>query len=262
MYGKEWGGGIRRGGILQAIQSGGIEMERAISGASNEQILQLLQKYKPGSSEYKKIVANMSASQFDSAMKAKVEELDDTAKAELSKLRKEAVINSVTKSEREKNDALPESDRKDVAEIMSLSIKNASDAQLKVLGTDEIAKNAAYLKQSQIDSIMKSNDYTESEKDIIRKNREDRLWDLFVNSPDLPFKGKKDGEIAKLPEKILKELDAARYLTTGSLKKMMDDDTVTEEVRKTIKANLQMNRAGVTNKVDPGFWDTPLGKNF
>lgn len=262
LYGKPGIGGRREGGIVQALKKGGVDMEKAVSGASNEQLLELLGKYKPESAEYRNIVASMSSGQYEAAMKAKAEDLDDSAKGTLAKLRRETVEQAVIKAETEKDSGLPEAGRRDKNQLMADSIKGASDAQLRVLGAGEIAKHAAYLKQSQIDSIMKGNDYTETEKDTIRKKRESQLLALFKTSSELPFKGKKDGEIAKLPEKILIDIDAARHLTTGSLKKMLDDDTVTEEVRSEIKKNLLTPVAGVENKVSNDFWETPLGKNF
>lgn len=244
--------GAREGGLTNAIKVGAasnpesderIAMEKAITGASSEQLIEMLGKHKLGSVEYENIIQHMSASQFEAVMKAKADELDDGAKAEIGKKRNEFVTAAVTTAG---------------------GISKASDSQLKVLGAKEIEKNAADLKQSQFDAIVKAEnkDYTETEKDRIRKARENQLWDRFISSPNLVFDGKKDGEIAKLPEKVLTHIDSARYITQGALKKMLDDDTVTPSVRSTIKQNLQTRRAGITNKVSDDFWDTPLGKNF
>ncbi len=197
----------------------------------------------------------MSSGQFEAAMKAKPEELDDSAKDKLAQRRAEFVKQAIVSDENATDAAA-------VSAGMTANIKNASDAQLKVLGTDEVVKYAGSLKQSQFDDIMKSKDYTETEKKNIKQAREKQLWDSFVTSSELPFKGRKDGEIAKLPTDILTHIDAAQHLTPGSLKKMLDDDTVTSEVRKKIKDNVNTTRASGNNQAARDFFETPLGKQF
>lgn len=221
-----------------------IKMERAISGASNEHILELLKDNKPDSQTYKAIVANMSSGQFEAAMKAKTDELNDADKEALNNARKRAITETLTASEREKDRKAKEADpsfteRKE-SELMRVSIKNASDAQLKVLGTAQLKEHAAMLKQSQFDDIMKSKDYTESEKAQIRTAREDKLKSLFDSDKDRAemFKGLQDKDIASLPKDILKDTRAIPFITGGALKKMAEDDKITEQDRIMIKDQL------------------------
>lgn len=211
------GASKERRGIIQNVATGGIDMEKAISGASNEQILELLGQNPPGTDMYKKLVENMSASQFEAAMKAKPEEMDDGAKAKLSAARKSAVEQYLNKQ----------------GGSLAQNIKNASDAQLKVIGAEDIEKHAADLKQSQFDDIMKSKDFTETEKSQIKKAREDELFNRFDTGTVNIFAGLQDKDIASLPKKILLDSQGRQlpYLSGGALRKIAEDDKLTESER-------------------------------
>src|SRR3989344_7240259 len=112
------------------VRASNVAMERAVVGASNDQIVELLGEHKAGSKEYETIVRNMSASQFDAAMKAKPEELDDSAKDQMAKRRAEFVKQAIVSDEKATDAAA-------VNAGMTANIKNVSDAKLKVLGTEE-----------------------------------------------------------------------------------------------------------------------------
>lgn len=221
--------GARKGGLTNLIQVGAVSnagsderiaMEKAISGASNEQLIEMLGKHKPGSVEYENIVEHMSASQFESVMKAKADELDDNAKDEIGKKRTEYVKAAVTAAG---------------------GISKASDAQLKVLGSKEIADKAADIKQSQFDDIMKSKDYTETEKANIRTARETELINRFTTNPAGFFTGRKDKEVSKLPKVILTDPNAAPHLTGAALKQILNEDTLEPNERATIRTNIANN---------------------
>jgi len=216
--------GTRSGGVVGAINSGtSIEMEKAITGMNNDQLIKMLQDNDKGSTEYNKIIENMSASQYDAVMKAKAEELDDSAKADIKGGRQKAVV-----------DALGGSGS------LRANIKNASNHQLKVLGADEIAKHAGTLKQSQFEEIMKpsNSDYTESEKKKIADKRKDQQEAEFNTDAASFFAKRKDKEIAKLPDTILTKDGAAPHLTRASLKQMIQEDSLTKADRDTIKSNI------------------------
>ncbi len=236
------GKGKDRQGIVQNIAAGGIDMEKAISGASNEQILELLGQYKPGTDEYTKLVANMSASQYEAVMKAKPEEMDDGAKAKLSAQRKTAVETYLNKN----------------GGSLVQNIKNASDAQLKVIGAEDIAKHAADLKQSQFDDIMKSKEYTETEKSNIRTARETELDNRFQLNPATFFTGRKDKDVAKLPKKILVDSKAAPYITGAALKQILHEDTLEPADRVTVRANVTATGNAAAKK----WLITPEGRLF
>lgn len=213
--------GRRTGGLSQAIVAGAaapagsqarIDMERKITGASNEQIIEMLGKNKPDSETYKKIVEHMSAPQFEAVMKAKPEELDDGAKVTLANGRRTSVQAAVSTAG---------------------GINKASDAQLKVLGAAEIQTKAADLKQSQFDDIMKSKDYTETERNNIKEAREAELLVRFENDPPSVFTNLQDKDIASLPKTILLD-DQGRhlpYLSGGALRKIAEDDKLNEGER-------------------------------
>lgn len=232
-------------GISASIKSGlnpaaddttRVAMERKVAGASNEQVMELLDEYKVGSPEYSALVATMTDSQFESAMKSKAEELDDKAKADLGKKRNEVVVTSLTAAERKKDaDEIAAGTRateRTSQELMSSSIKNAKEAQLRVLGAEEIVKHAADLKQSQFDDIMKSKDYTPTEQNRIKEAREGELWKRFDTGTNI-FAGLQDKDIASLPKKILLD-DQGRqlpYLTGGALRKIAEDDKLNQADR-------------------------------
>src|SRR5690606_179873 len=144
-----------------------------------------------------RLVENMSASQFDAVMKAKPEDLDDKAKSEIERKRKDSIVRSLGGEK--------------------LDIKKSSEAQLKVLGSADVVNHAADLKQSQFDDIMKSKDYTETEKQNIKGAREKGLRDRFKDPEqrEALFRGQQDKDIASLPKDILIDEAAAKYLTGG-----------------------------------------------
>jgi hypothetical protein len=71
-----------------------IAMESAIAGANSEQISKLLGKYKSGT-ERDTLIANMSASQYDSVMKAKEEDFNDEDKDAIAKVRSAAITQTL-----------------------------------------------------------------------------------------------------------------------------------------------------------------------
>lgn len=71
-----------------------IAMESAIAGANSEQISKLLGKYKSGT-ERDTLIANMSASQYESVMKAKEEDFNDEDKEAIAKIRSAAITQTL-----------------------------------------------------------------------------------------------------------------------------------------------------------------------
>lgn len=245
----------RTGGLVSAISTGikapkgpegdeaRINMERAVSGSSNEQVMELIHAFKPGTSEYAALVGTMSASQFDSAMKAKSDELDDKAKSDLSNARTLATQNVLREAAVDKAKAKDKASTLKAEDdaAMQEGIKEAKDYQLKALGVKTLIKNAAYLKQSQFDEIMKSKDYTPTEQRQIKEAREEGLKTRFNESKksrDDLFKGMQDKDIASLPKDILLDLEEKRsveYLTGGALKKIAEDDKLAESDREELR---------------------------
>lgn len=229
------------------------KMERAIATASNEQIIELLGEHKKGSPEYDALVRNMTAGQFDAAMKAKPDELNDTAKRDLNDARTIATQDVLRKAavdkalEKDKNSTL----KADSPEAMQEGIKDAKDFQLKALGVDILAKNAAYLKQSQFEDIMKSKDYTPTEQERIKKAREKGLQERFNDDKEREkmFKGLQDKDIASLPKDILLDDNgrSVKFLTGGALRKIAEDDKLAEADREELRDTIR-HRDGIDAK--------------
>ena len=240
---------ISAGGSPAATRDQIIKMEEAITGASNDQLIEMLGKHKEDSIEYKKIVENMSASQFDAVMKAKPEELDDKAKEKLAEKRGAHVTAAVTGTG-------------------GIGIKNADESQLKMLGEEAITNNILELKQSQFDKIMDSKDYTATQKDRFKKARKDGLINEFgtgvtgtgvaEGSKAATFfatYGGNDKAVAKLPEEILKSPEAAEHLRSSALRQMLHDG-LDVNTRALIRANISRS-----SNADAKKWLTPAGRN-
>lgn len=261
----------RKGGIAAAVTSGmtakpgddsRIEMEKAVTGASNEQVLELLKQHKPESTEYKAVVATISAAQFDSAMKSKAEEFDDAAKEALGGERKRAVEQAVRQTAIEKvrvENKDPEIKLED-RKVMKSGIRNASEAQLKVLGLDVLKEHAVDLKQGQFDDIMKSKDYTETEKAQIKAAREQQMKEMFDTEEGRKelFKGLQDKDIASLPKDIILDERSIEYISGGALRKMAEDDKITDDERGKLKDNIRKHAKRKDSAVQ--YLRTPQGQ--
>ncbi|OGG85565.1 hypothetical protein A2392_02205 [Candidatus Kaiserbacteria bacterium RIFOXYB1_FULL_46_14] len=284
LYGKQVKGaapGTFRGGVIQAISAGTtgsptddqkIAMERSISGLNNEQLIEMLGEHKTGTTEYAAIVKNMSDSQYETAMKAKPEELDDNLKDQLTKDKQAAIKQSGFEAEMKKDEdaraeafrsgATPEPSRSDEKKIAD-AFKGYSDAKLKILGADEIVTHAIDLKQSQFDDIMKNKDYTDTERGRIKTAREDGLWNLFnkdATSRSGLFKSLQDKDIANLPKKIITDDRAALYLTGGALKKIADDEKLNEGDREKVKIEIKKNELSGSKPTAVKYLKSPQGQ--
>lgn len=249
IYGDKKSG---RGGIVGAIQAGHgsndpdklAAMERAIAGATNEQIAEILSKHKPGSKEYEAAVQHMTASQFDHVYnKTKPEELDDNAKAEIAKKYHDNVKAAV-----------------------GTKIATANAEQLRILGATEIAARAADLKQSQFEKIMDDKQYTPTEKKQISDARKEQQKDRFKNNPASVFfeadgKRKKGKDVAKLPvEEILNTDEAVPHLVTDDLRSMTDEQ-IDPTIRMQIATKIIANKDAKPDTVD-FLKNNPKGREF
>lgn len=247
-------------------------LEGTISGATTEQLHDMLKGKSPGNAQYDAIVRNMSASQFDSLMKLKPEEMDDGAKAELKKARGRAIQTTLQNNARAAataaNAPIPATQQGDESALRQ-GISKASTAQLEVLGVDVLEKNALSLSSSQMDDIKKSTKFTESQVARIRTARENALVTEYQSNPTAIF-ARKEAEIAKLPVKILEDGGATPYFTGEVLRRMQDDGDVLPAVRAKIKANI-LNLAtavppgtqgGPTQSAFDYLTANPRGKNF
>ena len=218
-----------------------VAMERSITGASSEQLLEILGGKKPGDAQYDAIVENMSASQFDALMKTKPEDLDDAAKATLASARTTAVRKTIeTNARKVANAATPGSgDAFTPEQALAAGIKEASAAQLKLLGATTIAQpdNVIALKQSQIDDILKDGSpFTESEKSAIHTARENALITKFNANPAGFFSGMRNDDIAKLPKQILLTPASIAQMKPGMLAALQNKlgDTDRDSIRNQI----------------------------
>lgn len=239
-----------------------IDMERKIAGASTDQLVGILQDNKPTSNEYKAVIRNMSASQFDAVMKSKPEDLDDNAKAAIAKARHEAIRGIVMQTGKDaKNAAAPVGTRPgDILsekEALREGIKKASAAQLKVLGSQTIIDNAADLSQSQIDDIKKS-DFTETEKARILETRDRELINRFQAQPAGFFSKMREADVAELPKAILTDSYAVPEFTPGILSAIRPKLNPTE--RKKIRTEIEAG-AG-TRAAEDWLEKSPRGMEF
>lgn len=206
-----------------------IAMERAIAGASTEQLADMLKGKRPGNAQYDAIVRYMSGTQFDALMRATPEQVDDRAKATLAGARGTAVQDTLRQNVLRTTPGLTP------ATALQQGIRAASAAQLKALGSAVIIAHAADLRYTQFDDIMKSNDYTDTEKDNIRQTRENDLLARFTAAPAGFLAGlRNDTEVANLPRTILIQPAAIAQVTPGMLAKMQD--TLNQTDRATIRA--------------------------
>jgi hypothetical protein len=84
-------------------------------------------------------------------------------------------------------------------------------------------------------------DLTVTEKDLLKQKRKDSLSTEFDsgNAAGRLFKRiSNDTERAKLPDTILTHADAAQYLNTNVLAKIVDNDSINETHRRQIKQNV------------------------
>lgn len=270
-------------GINTAIKgTDQIAKERAITGANNEQIIELLGQHKSGSTEYESIVKHMSSGQFDAVMKAKPEELNDTDKVNIAntknlstqKVLQEAALKKAKEAENYAGPKdLTSADAEQKNELLKTGIRDASEAQLKILGAEQIVSHAGNLKQSQFDDIIKSKDYTETEKENIKGAREKQQKDAFDKNPEAfiqPLKGK---DIAKLPKGILTDNKAIPHLNSDAISSIVDEQTLTPKERVVVAQNIvngvmSVDRAGNTTmlKGNQGAIDflrnNPKGRHF
>jgi hypothetical protein len=238
-----------------------IEMERAVAGASTDQLLQILGDKDKNDPTYAAAVAAMSAGQFDNVMKAKDEDFNDVQKARLGAARSAATTEALKKAAHKANTG----EKFDDATAFTKGIGKASAAQLKALGADTLITNAGYLSTSQIDDLKKSSDYTETEKARILESYESKLFDRFDAAPAEVLGNMKDQDIAKLPKKILKSEKATPYLTGRVLQKIVNDGTLAADDRKDIAQRIKELADAGSNEVNQtavAFLETPAGELF
>lgn len=261
----------RSGGLVQKINAGvgaesgaagdaaRIEMERAVAGASTDQLLSVLKNKKPTDPEYQAVVAAMSSGQADSILKAKAEEFDDDQKATFAARRSTAINDALKKAaQKAHQDKNPNANPLSDEEALKQGLASASKEQLKALGAETLVTNAGSLTSSQIDDIKKSSDYTETEKGRILGAHKRQVIDQFNSNPSSVFKNKKDKDVAKLPREVLVHPDTAHHITGNALKKIVDEDTLSAEDRATLRKNIEGARNN-TQKTAVEYLKSPRG---
>ncbi len=222
-----------------------VKMERAVSSASNDQVLKLVKdELKEDSPEYKAVVANMTPSQFDGLMKLKQDELDDAKKSKLGASRASAVQNRLIANVTGANsieDVIGKADGKD----------------LDALSYDTVYENAPLLTTKQIDDMSK---LTTTSKSRLKEKRKQDLLSQFAlpGGPQAIFTHFKESEIAKLPDGILTSPKAVPFLSSNVLSKILDNDGITPIHRATIRNNITAQGSNALNV----FFNTPRGNQF
>jgi len=241
---------IVEGSVPGASSTNVIAAERAILDSSSDQLTKLLSKHKPGSSEYKSIVKNLSASQFNALMNAKPEDFDETQKENLAKERRNAVENTLTQIQGSAN-----------RQQLSDAIKKASVAQLEQLGSETLIQNAVGLSSDQMEQIKKSNKFTETEYQRIADEREMGLNRIFASNPAGVLGGKKGKEIAKLPKNILLNINATPFITGDALKSILEEQTLHPQERQQLVNNMLSSQGTITSSAS-NYLGSPHGQNF
>lgn len=260
-----------------------INMERAVAGASTEQLLKAIGDTKSGTEEYNAIVGAMSASQFDAVIKAKEEDLNDADKAKIAEARNKIINNTLVakgagiESNSAKQDALinglseSEAARIERQTALNTGLRKATIDDLKVLGSGTLSdpKYAGGLSFSQIDEIKKSG-FTQTEKDRILEAHKSALqaeYNGILRDEDRKkfFSRFKEAEVALLPKEILLKDEAVKYMTGNTLSAIVEKETLNSEDRKKIKDKINtlpttILPADVKDKLEKWF-DSPRGKS-
>lgn len=222
-----------------------IGMERSVAGASNPQMLELLNKFEEDSNEFKELVANMTSAQFDALMKLKEDELDDGKKFKLSEIRARAVEQRLianTPGAVNISDVIGKADSKD----------------LDALSDQTLEDNAEFLTSKQIDSMSRPTPTLKARLKDRRKNDLNVLAGVPGGMGTI-FARFKEDEVAKLPNTILTNPAAAPFLNSNMLSKILDNDGVGPADRAQIKANvIAVHGPGAFNN----FFTTPRGGLF
>jgi hypothetical protein len=243
-----------------------IAMERAVATSSNEQLLSLLKTHK-GTPEYNMVVGNMTSSQFDNLMKAKPEDVDDTEKANLRKVRAEAINKKLVDVENAKRVAAGNTPDAKISDV----IGKASGSDLEALNFEnDVLANAGKLSNKQIDDMK---GLTPTEKTALKaKRKEDIIAEANAGGHDDIFKRFKGAEAAKLPKEVLMGDGALKYLTPDILTKAIDNDDFTDNERSELKQKLLTKyspNAGPQTPADKEkyraferFFRSPAGNNY
>lgn len=228
-----------------------IKMEQAVAGASTEQLQDLLKEHKDNPETFRELVGNMSASQFESLMKLKPEDLDDTKKAALKNARASSVSSRLISNSPVAGASLPD------------VISKADGKDLDALNFTDVYNNAGLLNSKQIDDMS----LTTTAKARLKAKRNDDLIDSFRSagavSARATFDHFKDAEAAKLPKEILTDPLAAEHLNVNILNKILDNDSLTATDRTKIKTNVLTHHGSAgTSTPYTSFFSTPAGSRY
>ena len=195
------------------------------------------------------VMRYISSSQMEGIMKSN--EFNDAEKADFAAKRATA-IEGVLQKMAKANQTLVD------------VIGKASVAQLEALGVDKLKSNAVGLSTSQMDDLKKSKSLLESEFQAIAEARNAGLIRLFDDEGerDKLFRDRKDKDRAKLPKEILLRDEAVPYLTSETLKKILDNDELTADERTKMRENIAKNATGDHKEKLDNYFKTPHGSNF
>lgn len=230
-----------------------IAMERSVAGASTEQLQALLKKHKSGTPEYNAIVRHMSASQVDSLMKLKAEDMDDGQKAALGTARAQMMQgkHNITTGP----GGTPG------------NIGKADASDLEALDFNTLLQHAGHLSSKQIDDMK---GLTPTAKKTLKDARNTALIEEFRGGPSATQatmssanaffrRVTSDAERAKLPVEILTDKEAAQNLNANVLTKILDNDSIDAQARTRIKNNVQIAHGAAAFN---NFFNSPLGSRF
>lgn len=250
-------------GAIQARE----RLDSQIKNARTDEVQQSLRNATNRPEQYRAIVGAMSATQYNALMSKEGEgALSEGEKSRLRQLRgatteEKAAAKARARAEADtRSTSGPNATPRDLSdeEATREGIRELSDADVETLDTDRITRNVGGLTQSQYESVLKSDNRTESEKTRIREAREDFLKSEFDTDPGKVIKGK-PSDVAKLPKRILRREEAAKQFSPNMLTAMRDLD---EETRNTIRGNvfksIKKERDAVRSQLDTSGIDAEI----
>lgn len=212
-------------------------MERALRDAPTSQIVEMA-KSSSDRALLESVAGNLSDSQWKAISDDK--EISDKIKSNLGGKRGAGVAENLKRvhKDKAKDAAAPGGIRALSAVPLSEVIHKADASELKAIGLKDAVANAEYLSDKQISDWK---DLTPSEKAELKGARKEQLVKKYKESggSSVIFKRfENDTERSKLPKEILTDAGATLYMNKNVLSKMVDNDTLGESDRATIKNNI------------------------
>lgn len=236
-------------GDADAITNAQTELQKAVLGASQAQLLELLGEFKKDSKEYTGIISNMSHAQFEKLMDEKEENFNDEEKDAVKKARQKIISDKLLAAENKKRAeaAAKKGEAYTPSDTIPRALANASISELEVLGFDALKskENAGMLTAAQLEDIKKSKKFVETQYAQIEQARKAYFAEILAITDvgergkriEEEFQNRKAKDLVKLPKELLQDIAARGYITVDVLQSMIDEK-LDRSVQQTIVKNL------------------------